>query len=290
MMDPSLRRRMKELEIRSLHLVNSRFMGEWASNMRGQGLEFRDLREYVPGDDVRRLDWKATARSGHPQLRRYNEDRQQNIWLGIDLSASMEGRKADLALEMAAVLGWAAVKQGDRFGLMAFTDSVELHRPPARGEAQLWAVLEDLVEHKTRSKLTGFAEVWKFFLKHLSHRATIIILSDFASGLDIRMLGALAMHHEVLAFQLVDPRETGEQISCPGLAPFEDSETGDLSWIDLSAGDVARKLGESSRTSQDQIRAGLRKAGVWYNTFTVDQDFIPPLMEFFHRRMEVLGA
>jgi uncharacterized protein (DUF58 family) len=209
MMDPALRRRMKELEIRSLRLVNSRFMGEWASNMRGQGLEFRDLREYVPGDDVRRLDWKATARSGHPQLRRYNEDRQQNIYLAVDLSASMAGRKAELALQMAAVLGWAAVKQGDRFGLAGFTDTVEIHRPPARGEAQLWATLEDLLQYAPASKQTNFGPLWKFFLKHLAHRATIIILSDFASGVDAHMLGALAMKHEILAFQISDPREEG---------------------------------------------------------------------------------
>ncbi len=289
MMDPSLRKRMKELEIRALHLVNSRFMGEWASNMRGQGLEFRDLREYVPGDDVRRLDWKATARSGKPQLRRFTEDRQQSIYLALDLSASMKGSKEALARQILAVLGWAAVKQGDRFGLMGFTDRVEIHRPAARGEAQLWATLEDILSHPPSSKQTSFAPVWEFFLKRLSgHRATIIILSDFASGLDSHMLRALAVRHDVLAFRITDPRGSGSVQG--GLAPFTDSETGEQAWIDLSSPLALRKLREAGEEESGEIRLSLRKAGVWYHSFSPDQDFLPSLMEFFHRRMEVLGV
>jgi uncharacterized protein (DUF58 family) len=270
-MDPSLRRRMKELEIRSLHLVNSRFMGEWASNMRGQGLEFRDLREYVPGDDVRRLDWKATARSGKPQLR-----------------------------QILAVLGWAAVKQGDRFAVMGFSDTVELHRPPARGEAQLWAALEDVFSHVPRSRVTSFAPVWEFFLKRLTHRATIIILSDFAAGLDTRMLTALSMRHDVMAFQLVDPQESGQnndsktgadkRSATGGLGFYQDSESGEKVWVDLSSTVAFRRLDALNAEERNKTRNDLRKAGVWYNSFLSGQDFLPPLMEFFHRRREVLSV
>lgn len=288
MIDSVLRRRMKELELRALHFVSGSLLGEWASNMRGQGLEFRDLREYVIGDDVRRLDWKATARSGHPQLRRYTEDRQQNIWLALDLSASMNGAKTTLAREILAVLGWAAVKQGDRFALMGFTDRVEFYRPAACGESQLWASLEDVISHPAQSKQTDFAPVWEFFLKRLSvHRATIIIVSDFAAGLDSRMLRALAVRHEVLAFQIIDPRESG---ATSGLALYEDSETGEQSWIDVSSEKSVRALIESNDADQKRIKKELRKSGVWYASFCVGQDFLPSLMEFFHRRMEVLGA
>lgn len=288
-MDPSLRKRMKELEIRALHLVNNRFMGEWASNMRGQGLEFRDLREYVIGDDVRRLDWKATARSGRPQLRRFTEDRQQSIYLALDISASMDGQKAEMARQLVALLGWAAVKQGDRFGLLGFSDHVEIHRPPARGEAQLWATLEDIVAHSPQSKQTNLTSVWEFFLKRLSgHRATIIIVSDFAAGLDISILKALAVAHDVLAFRIADASETN--MMSGGLAPFVDSETGEESWVDLSSEASRRFLRDTLAADSRDLRLSLRKAGVWYQSFSVDKDFLPSLMEFFHRRMEVLGA
>jgi uncharacterized protein (DUF58 family) len=285
--DPALRRRVKELEIRAIHLVSNRFMGEWASNMRGQGLEFRDLREYVIGDDVRRLDWKATARSGRPQLRQFTEERQQHVWLALDLSASMDGKKAELAREVLACLGWAAVRQGDPFGLIGFTDQVEIHRPVARGEAQLWAAVDDVVSHVTESKRTNFAPLWEFFLKRLTNRATIIIVSDFAAGLDRHMLSALAMRHEVLAFQLVDPKESGK--TPEGLALFEDSETGEQTWVDLSAG-AAKRLEKESEAAARETRMALCKAGIWYQSFSVGEDFLATLIEFFHRRREVLGA
>ena len=288
MIDSALRRRVKDLEIRAIHLVSSRLMGEWASNMRGQGLEFRDLREYVIGDDVRRLDWKATARSGRPQLRQFTEERQQHIWFALDISASMEGRKAELARELLAVLGWAAVKQGDPFGLIGFTDRVEFTRQPARGEAQLWAAVDTVVEHAPQSRHTDFSPVWEFFLKRLSSRATVVIVSDFAGGLDARMMGALSKRHEVIAFQLVDPRESGQIPG--GLALYQDAETGEQSWIDLSSSAAALRLRELSDAAQNKTRASLRKAGIWYNSFTVGTDFLLPLMEFFHRRREALGA
>lgn len=288
MIDPAFRRRVKDLEIRALRLVSGRFMGEWASNMRGQGLEFRDLREYVIGDDVRRLDWKATARSGRPQLRQFTEERQQPIWLALDLSASMDGKKAELARQLLAVLGWAAVKQGDPFALMGFSDRVEFSRQPARGEAQLWASVEDVVGCVPQSKQTNFAPVWEFFLKRLRARSTIVIVSDFSSGLDKRMLSALAMRHEVLAFQLSDPREEGRIDG--GLSMFEDSETGELVWVDLSSSSASARLREMSDDARARTKAELRKAGVWYQSFSAGEDFLLSLMEFFHRRREVLGA
>jgi uncharacterized protein (DUF58 family) len=288
MIDPALRRRVKDLEIRALHLVSGRFMGEWASNMRGQGLEFRDLREYVIGDDVRRLDWKATARSGRPQLRQFTEERQQHIWFALDLSASMDGKKTALARELLAVLGWAAVKQGDPFALMGFSDRVEFSRQPARGEAQLWASVEDVVGCERQSKQTDFAPVWEFFLKRLRARATIVIVSDFSSGLDKRMLSALAMRHEVLAFRLSDPREEGRIDG--GLSMFEDSETGEMAWVDLSSSSASARLRDMSDEDRERTKRELRKAGVWHQSFAVGEDFLLPLMEFFHRRREVIGA
>jgi uncharacterized protein (DUF58 family) len=288
MIDPALRRRVKELEIGAIRLVSGQFMGEWASNMRGQGLEFRDLREYVIGDDVRRLDWKATARSGKPQLRQFSEERQQHVWLTLDLSASMEGAKGVLARQILAVLGWAAVRQGDPFGFMGFTDRVEIDRRPARGEAQLWAAVGDVVERTPESRHTDFAPVWEFFLKRVSGHSTVIVISDFACPLDSRMLGALAKRHEVLAFRVVDPREEGD--AAGGLIPFEDSETGERAWVDLTPKGASRRLRENAEKTSAELSAEFRKAGVWHQEFVAGKDFLPPLLEFFHRRREVLGA
>ncbi len=287
-MDAALRKRLKDLELRAVRLVSSRFLGEWASNVRGQGLEFRDLREYVVGDDVRRLDWKATARSGKPQLRRFTEDRQQTIWIAVDLSASMMGDKRALCQEIVAVLGWTAVKQNDRFGLLGFSDRLELHREPGRGSYHLWTSLEELVSFAPSSRRTDFTPLWDFLSHRAGHRSTVIILSDFWAGLDQRAIGALARRHEVLALQVLDAKEFGQVPG--GLCLVEDAETGGSSWVDLSS----RRMngGLKSATEADRLRsaAQLRKAGVWYTWLSTKGDWLADLTDFFHRRTEVVGV
>ena len=287
-MDAATRQRLKRLEISAQRLVSGRFLGEWSSNVRGQGLDFQDLREYVPGDDVRHLDWKATARSGRPQLRRFAEDRQQSIWLAIDLSASMEGAKAELARELVAVLGWAAIKQSDRFGVIGFTDRVEIHRPPARGEAQLWASLEDILGHQTLSPKTSLSPVWDFCSRQLGHRSTIIVVSDFRAELDARALGALASRHELLAFRLLDHLDEGEIEG--RLALVTDAETGARAWVDFSRRGMKEKLALELAQSGDEIRREFRRHGAWYAEFRSGEDYLPPLMKFFHGRREAIGA
>lgn len=293
-MDDALRRKLRKLEIGALRLVDGRFLGEWSSNVRGQGLDFQDLREYVPGDDVRHLDWKATARSGRAQLRRFSEDRQQSIWIAIDLSASMRGAKAEFARELLAALGWAAIKQSDRFGVLGFTDRVELHRPPARGEAQLWASLEDVLGHEAASPKTSLGPAWSFFSRRPTHRSTIIVLSDFRAELDSPGLGALASRHELLAFRIHDPREDGEAAAgsrSPGrLALVSDGESGRRAWIDFSKRGMAAALAEESARFGRELKLECRRRGAWYAEFRADRDFLPPLIEFFHRRRESIGA
>jgi len=287
-MDAAMRSRLRKLEISAMRLVNTRFLGEWSSNVRGQGLDFLDLREYVPGDDVRHLDWKATARSGRAQLRRFTEDRQQTIWIAIDLSASMEGSKDELARELVAVLGWAAIKQADLFGVVGFTDRIEIFRQPARGEAQLWASLEDILSHTARSPKTNLSPVWDFCSRHLNHRSTIIVISDFRADLDSKALGTLAVRHEILAFRVSDPRDSGKIDG--RLAPVTDSETGERSWIDFSSKGIEERLSAEMAQSGLAIKQEFRRHGAWFADFTTDKDFLAPLMEFFHRRREVIGA
>jgi len=287
-MDPELRQRLKKLEVQALRLVNSRFLGEWTSNVKGQGLDFRDLREYVPGDDVRRLDWKATARSGKAQLRQFSEDRQQTLWLALDLSASMEGSKENLARQMLAALAWAAVKQGDRFGLLGFTKTVEIHKKPARGEVQLWAALEAVLNYKKQYAQTDFQALLDFFLKQSTHRSTIIILSDFQAELDIKTLKALSARHEVIAFHLLETRfdlnKTG------GLVYFYDSETSETAWVDASSRSFQEKFQEAETLRKQRLKSLFGTSAAWYKEFSAEKDFVPDLLSFFHQRREVLGV
>ena len=296
MIDAALRQRVKELEVRALRLVSHRFMGEWESNMRGQGLEFRDLREYVIGDDIRRIDWKATARSGRAQLRQFTEERQQRIWFALDRSASMNGPKARLAGEILAVLGWAAVTQGDPFGLVTFTDTIEKTIQPARGEAALWAAIELVVSDEPSSVRTSFAPLFNFFMNSVRTRSTVIILSDWtgtdspstataasaATATAVKRLGALALAHDVIALRLRDPVVQGSVHA--GLAPVVDPETGARFWVDLSSRQNLDLLRTAEKNRSAALALAFRKAGVRNQTFDAGTDCIPPLMDLFRRR------
>lgn len=287
MMDPKFRRRLAGLEIHAQRLLNTPQKGDWLSTVRGQGLEFRDLREYVPGDDVRRLDWKATARSGRPQLRRYDEDRQQEIWFAFDLSASMTGPRRELALEVLALLAWAAVRKGDRFGLVGFTDRIELTRRPARGETQLWALLEDLLTEVPVSKGTDLGPLWRHFLRSGGHRSTLIVLGDFQSNPQAELLRTLTQRHDLLALQVYEVRTLAANL---GLSPWTDSETGETSWIDLGSPLVRQALAQAEASEREALQRELRKAGAWCQALPAGAAYLPLLLEFFQRRREVLGA
>lgn len=288
MMDPSLRTRLRFLEIRARHLADSRLLGEWISNIQGQGLDFRDLRDYVPGDDIRRLDWKATARTGKPHIRQFQEDRQQTVHLALDLSASMNwGLKAQRASEILALVGWAAVLQKDRFSLTGFTDRLEFTREPRRGEAQLWSALQDLMTFRPQGKKTQFSSLWNLWFSSLTHRSTCILLSDFQvemPQLDMGALKALAAKHDLWIFHIHDPAE----LASGGLVELEDAESGARSWVDASQGSRLKKnryLLEEERLS---FASQIRKNGGWYGYFPVDQDPFALLLEFLKKRERVV--
>jgi uncharacterized protein (DUF58 family) len=200
----------------------------------------------------------------------------------------MAGAKAELARELLAVLGWAAIKQSDRFGVLGFTDQVEIHRPPARGEAQLWASLEDILAHEVRSSKTSLSPVWEFCSRYLLHRSTIIVVSDFRADLDPKALGAIASRHELLAFRVVDPRDEGEVEGRLDLVV--DGETGEKAWVDFSRRGMRRKLSDETAKSGDAVRREFRRHGAWYAEFRAGREYLVPLMQFFHRRREAIGA
>lgn len=288
MMDPKLRSRLKDLEIRARHLAGHRLLGEWSANIQGQGLEFRDLRDYVPGDDLRRLDWKATARTGRPQIRQFREDRHQTVQLALDLSASMEGgSKAQRAGEILAMVSWAAVLRKDRFALTGFSDRIEFFRPPSQGEAQLWSTLQDVLTLQARGRKTSFSPLLHHWMSTILHRSTCIILSDFQveeDDLDLGHLKALAARHDLWIFHLADRRELEEG----GLCAIKDSETGDRAWVDASSGRALLRQRYLNEEARLVFSAKIRKAGAWYAHFPVDRDPFPLLLEFLHRRGRVI--
>lgn len=289
MIDESLRKRLKSLQIKARHLADSPLAGEWTSNVLGQGLEFRDLREYVPGDDIRRLDWKATARTGRAHLRQFRQDRQKTVHLALDLSASMSyGTKAQRARELFTLLGWTAVLHRDRFALVGFTEKLEFHRPPAQGEPQLWAGLQQFFSLEPQSVKTDFGPLWTYWRHTLNHRATCIVISDFAGSWDVNSLRGLCQRHDLWVFHVSDPVEV--EGSDGGLVRLRDPENGSQAWADISPQVQKGRQMAWEEARRQELEQEIRRAGGWYAHFPGDQDYFPILMDFLRKRDRIIHA
>ncbi len=283
MLTPDELRQIRRLTVQAGRRVDSLFAGGYRSAFRGRGMEFEEVRPYVPGDDVRHIDWNVTARANAPHVKEFREERQLTLMLAIDVSGSMgfgsggrDGR-TDKRLQMARVAGalaYAAIRNNDRVGLLAFTDHVELMVPPRRSRGHAWRVIREVFEHRpvrSRTELGGAAE---YLGKVLKRRAVVCLISDFLSDSDAdRQLAALASRHQVNAFVVHDPRE--RSVPAVGLIELEDPETGRRRLVDT------RRVREAW-TVEARV-AGLRRSGAHATPIGTDQDPFQGLMAHFHR-------
>lgn len=286
MIAEDLKKKVQALEIKALHLVDSVFSGEYETVFRGNGLEFRDLREYEPGDDVRSMDWKVTARTGRPHLRRYTQEREQVIYFLVDLSAStLLGRKRELLLELTTLLALVATKNRDRISLIAFSDRVEGFTAPGRGEGHLFRFLRTLVDLAPASRLTRISAGLEFLDKVTPRRSVVFVLSDFADAEFKPPLARKAREHDLTAVLVRDPWEAGE--GPRGLFPVRDLESGRLAWVD-----TASKAWKNSRAfAFEESRLALKtfclRSGAGFLSLEAGKEYFPELVNYFRFRERV---
>src|SRR5262245_53923127 len=237
MQTTELLRKVRRLEIRSRHLVEDLFSGQAQSVFKGRGIEFEEVRPYVPGDEVRDLDWNVTARLGQPYVKRFVEQRELTVILVVDVSRSMRfgtagAEKRELAAELCAVLGFAAARNDDRVGLVLVAEQVEHFVPPARGKSHLLRMLRDVLAVEPRGHGTRLGEAARFLLSTSHRRSLIFWISDFEDTIDLKDFRVLARRHELTALALRDPRD--EMLPALGWIEFEDLETGQRRLVDTS--------------------------------------------------------
>lgn len=279
-----LRKKVQALEIKARHLVDSAFAGEYQSAFRGNGLEFRDLRDYRVGDDVRAIDWKVTARTGKPQLRSYTEERELLIWLVVDLSAStLVGRSRELILELAALLGLAAAGGQDRMGLVAFTDQPELTVPPGKGEAHLYKLIGSLLEFQPVSRQTNLALALQMVDRLSQHKAVVFVLSDFLDGGAEAALALSAARHDVTAVHI---RE-GQNLRPDGLFEAVDPESGRLTVVDSATAGARGRLAFEAEAARLALKAFCRRHRVGFLSLETEQDYFPEVVRYFQWREKV---
>jgi uncharacterized protein (DUF58 family) len=284
---PEILRQVKLIELRTRGLVNSLFTGEYRSTFKGQGMEFSEVREYQPGDEVRTIDWNVTARMRRPFVKRYIEERELTVMIAVDLSGSerfgtIRRFKSELATELAAVLAMSAVRNNDRVGIVLFTDRIEYVLPPRKGRKHVLRILRDILTFKPVGRGTDIAGVTNHLARTLSQKTIIFLISDFDAPNIERPLKILAQRHDVVAVTVEDPSE--RQLPDIGLARFVDPETGQTFEIDTSSSRVRGEYERQVMTEREGRKHLLRRLAIDEVPVRTDGNYIEPLLRFFRQR------
>jgi uncharacterized protein (DUF58 family) len=277
-------RQLRKIEITTNALVEGLQSGLHHSLFKGHGVEFAEIREYVPGDDVRSIDWKVTARYNRPFIKEYKEERDQTFYFVVDISGSgtfgSVTSKQKKMLEVTASLAFAALRNNDRIGLCLISDRVEKFLPAKRGKKHLVSILNTLIDHKPVSAKTDLSVAVRFLGTILARRSSVIILSDFVSPDFLRALKTLCRRHEVIAIRVTDPRE--HELPAVGTLALEDSETGEQILVDTSDAGFRIRYSALVEEMEKTLTAGLSRAGIGNVSLLTTDPYDIPLKQFFH--------
>jgi uncharacterized protein (DUF58 family) len=282
-------RRIRQVEIKARILADEALLGTYRSVFRGSGLEFEEVREYEPGDDIRSIDWNVTARMGTPYIKKFREDRELNILLAVDISASswfgsVDQSKRDLAAEVAALLAMTAMRSHDRVGLLRFAEGLQEWMPSRRGREHLLHVIRELLFAPPRRVRTEMTAAARFLTNVTKKRSVVFLISDFLDvGLvddpAVRMLGR---KHDVIALVLNDPREL--ELPDVGVVALEDAETGRIAHVDTSDRRLREEYASTARRRRTERRQALARMKIDSVDLFTDRPFVPVLMALFNAR------
>ena len=284
MLDRDTFQRIRRIQIRTRAILESGIGGAYHAVFKGRGMEFAEVREYQPGDEVRSIDWNVTARMGTPYVKKFVEERDLTLLLVVDVSGSQSFGsrfllKRDYAAELAAVLAFSAVQNHDRVGAVLFTDRIEGWVPPGHGREHALRIVRDLLALEPRGRGTDLTGALRFAQRVMKRRGIVAVLSDFQAQGYERALGVLRRRHDVVALQLVDPHETA--FPDVGLLALVDPESGERFVVDASRPEVRRRL---SRTAASPAQEIFRRARVDALTLSTAASYEQPLRAFFKAR------
>jgi uncharacterized protein (DUF58 family) len=276
--------RIRRIQIRTRVILESGIGGDYNAVFKGRGMEFAEVREYQPGDEVRTIDWNVTARMGAPYVKKFVEERDLTLLVLVDVSGSQSFGsqflvKRDYAAELAAVLAFSAVANHDRVGAVLFTDRIEGYVPPARGRDHALRIVRDLLAREPEGTGTDLAGALRFASRVMKRRGIVAVISDFQAAGYERALGVLRRRHDVIALHLVDPREA--DVPAAGLVALLDPETGERTVVDTSDPRVRARLVASTAAA---ARQAFKRARVDALTLSTAESYEKPLTAFFEAR------
>lgn len=287
-----LLKKVRQIELSIRGVVNEVFAGEYHSVFKGRGMEFAEVREYQPGDDVRTIDWNVSARMSHPFVKVFDEERQLTVMILFDASSSesfgsRNQMKGEIAVEIAALLASSAIRNNDKVGLIIFSDTIEKFVPPHKGRQHVLRVIRELIYYAASDETesasrTDIAVALEYMNQILRRRATVFLISDFlAEGFE-RDLQVANKRHDLVAIRLIDPLE--EQLPGIGLLELEDLETGETILLDTSMNEIRDTVMENVNSDKLKLEKIFKSIGVDFIDIYTDQSYIEPLTRFFRVR------
>lgn len=288
-------KKVRQIEVRTNRLVNDSLAGNYQSVFKGRGMNFDEVREYVPGDDIRTIDWNVTARTGVPYVKKFTEERELTIMLMIDISGSgdfgsTENSKRELMAELGSVLAFSAVKNNDKVGLILFTDFIELYIPPKKGRSHILRIIREILYYQPKGRHTNLKVVLDFINKVMKRRCVAFLISDFCLPGEFNHELQQLQHklqisnrrHDLISLIVTDPREF--ELPNVGWITIEDAESGEQ--VELNTGDssIRERYTEEALSRQKQLHKQVRSAGVDLLDLRTDRPYLPPLLSFFSSR------
>jgi uncharacterized protein (DUF58 family) len=288
-------KKMRQLEVRTRRLMNDSLIGEYRSVFKGRGMDFDEVREYVAGDEVRTIDWNVTARAGRPFVKKYTEERELNILLVVDISASGNfgsggQSKRELAAEVASLLALSAIRNSDKVGLLLYSDRIEEYLPAKKGRRHVLRVVREILYHTPRGRGTDSVKAIEVASHVLHRRAIVFLISDFQSGgnaAEVRSRLRRAMRqtnrrHDLIAIHIEDPCE--RRLPDVGMLALEDAETGDLIELDTADPAVREHFNRQADERIEHLVRDFRSEGIDTLELKTSAPYLPVLQRFFRSR------
>lgn len=287
MIPKDILKQVKHIEIRTTRLVNEVFGGKYESVFKGRGMEFAEVREYVPGDDIRTIDWNVTARSQRPFVKKFIEERELTVFFVVDQSRSLhfgttEKFKSAIAAELAGLLAFSAVKNNDKVGLLIHTDRVEKYLPPKKGRSNVLRVVREILYFNPKGKRTDLKAALEHLYRILTRSAVIFVISDFLDEGYEKALKILNQKHDLIAVQICDPRET--QMPACGWMELEDGETGERLLVHAGDSSFRKRYEENSKRREAQMDHLFKLMGIDAIKIMCGASYVNPLIKFFYNR------
>lgn len=280
-------KRVRRIEISTRKIVETMLAGQYHTRFKGQGMQFSEFREYYPGDDIRHIDWKVTARTQSAHVKKFEEERDLTVYLLVDVSASREfgstdKTKGDALAEVCAMLAFAAVRNNDRVGLILFSDRIEKHVPPKKGRGHALRLVTDILYHKPEGKGTDLKLALEYYAEIMKHTAVVFVASDFYSTGYEKALKRIGRKHDLIALRMLDKRDY--EVPPLGTLELQDAETGEMFWLDSTSYAFREQFKKQTEGFEKQLNTIFSQSEIDKLDLWTHEDYFRNVVSFFQSR------